>query len=237
MTGTFLAAFFDRVTRRIPLRVLGRSVIALLAERIPRSDRIALPTGRRRHLVAAHHQRGGPDGGTRTKARRGQRDTMRTQCRTLFEHNGVHSHHAVVEQVRLHDAAPVDGGALLQRDEVGLGKPVGLTPDAPADFGAERTQPHVHHRRAGGGSCEPRPGHGLDERVGHLVAPDERRPQRVLDGADTAHHNPFRDHRDSACDGSRGQQHNAATQRCPQVAELDDRELKREEDARPRSRM
>ncbi len=41
--------------------------------------------------------------------------------------------HPVVEQVGLHDAAPVDGGAVAQLDEVGLGQPVGLAPHAAPD--------------------------------------------------------------------------------------------------------
>ena len=159
----------------------GRRVTALLAEHIPRRDRVALPPRRRRNLVAAHHQRRRADGGARAQPCRGQRHAMRAQRRTLLEDNGVHPHHAVVEQVRLHDASAVDGGALLQRDQVRLGQPVGLAPHASTDLRAERPQPQVHHRRAGRGAGEPRRRDRLDEGVRHLVAPDERRPQRVLD--------------------------------------------------------
>ena len=45
----------------------------------------------------------------------------------------VHAQHPVVEQVGLHHAAPVDGGAVAQLDQVGLGQPVGLAPHAAAD--------------------------------------------------------------------------------------------------------
>ena len=81
---------------------------------------------------------------------------MRPQRRALLEHDGVHPHDPVVEQVGLYDAAAVDGGALLQGDEVGLGQPVRLTPDTAADLGAQRPQPQIHHRRAAGGAGEPR---------------------------------------------------------------------------------
>ncbi len=47
-------------------------------------------------------------------------------------------------------------------------------------------QPQVHHRRAAGGAGEPRRRDRLDEGVRHLVAPHERRPQRMLDRPDTA---------------------------------------------------
>ena len=115
----------------------GLDAIALLAEHIPRRDRIALPAGRRRYLVAAHHQRGRADGGAGAEPGRGQRHAVRAQRRTLFEHNGVHPHDAVVEQVGLHHAAAVDGRALCQRDQVGLGQPVGFAPHAAADLGAQ----------------------------------------------------------------------------------------------------
>ena len=74
----------------------------------------------------------------------------------------------------------------VEGDQVGLGQPVRLAPDAAADLGAERAQPQVHHRRAAGGAGEPRRRDRLDEGVRHLVAPHERRPQRVLDRPDTA---------------------------------------------------
>ena len=68
------------------------------------------------------------------------------------------AHDPVVEEVGLHDAAAADGGAVADRDEVGLGQPVRLTPDAAADLRAQRAQPHVHHQGAARGPCEPRRG-------------------------------------------------------------------------------
>ena len=43
-----------------------------------------------------------------------------------------------MEQVGLHDAAPVDGGAVAELDQVGLGQPVGLAPHAAARSRAPR---------------------------------------------------------------------------------------------------
>ena len=59
--------------------------------------------------------------------------------------------HPIMEQVRLHHAAPVDGGAVAELDEVGLGQPVRLAPDATSDLRAQGPQPDVQHRRAGRG--------------------------------------------------------------------------------------
>ena len=120
--------------------------------------------------------------------RGGQRDAVRAERRAVLQHHGVHPHDAVMEQVGLHHAPAVDGGAVAQRHQVGLGQPVRLAPHAAADLRAQRPQPQVHHRRAAGGAGEPRRGNRLDERVGHLVAPHERRPQRMLDRRDPADH-------------------------------------------------
>ena len=53
----------------------------------------------------------------------------------------------------------------------------------------------LSHRGAVRGAREPRRGDGFDERVGHLVAPDERTPQRMLDRADAADDEPLGGHR------------------------------------------
>ena len=81
---------------------------------------------------------------------------MRPQCRTLFEDDGVHAHDAVVEQVGLHHAATVDGASRAQANQVGFREPTGLTPDSMPDLGAQRPQPEIHDRRAGGSAGEPR---------------------------------------------------------------------------------
>ena len=111
--------------------------------------------------------------------------------RARAQHHLVHAQHPVVEQVRLHHAAPVDGRAVVEADQVGLGQPVAVHPDAAADPGAEGAQPDVERDGALRGPGEPRRGDHLGEGVGELVAPDERRPQRVLAGAVPADQQPL----------------------------------------------
>ena len=117
----FLAAFFrGRFTPRCPGFPSGALGAGLLRRIGPGRNRIALPPGRRRNLVAAHHQRRRPDRGAAADPRRGQRDAMRAQRRAVLEDHGVHPHDPVVEQMRLHHTAPVDRAAAFQRHQIRL---------------------------------------------------------------------------------------------------------------------
>ena len=122
----------------------GRS----LSRCLPRADRIADPAGAGRDALAAHHERNRAHGCVPTN-RRGRKDNaVGAQSRTGLQRHRVHAEHPVVEQVRLHDAAAVDGRSVVEGDEVGLGQPVGVAPDAAPDLRAEQPQPDVQRDRA-----------------------------------------------------------------------------------------
>ena len=116
------------------------------------------------------------------------------------EAHHVHAQHPIVEQVRLHHAPLVDGHAVPELDQVGLGQPVGLAPHATADSCAQRAQPDVEGPGPGGGPGEPGRGDHLDERVGQLVAPHEAAPERVLGHPDAPDQCPLRGRRDRGGD-------------------------------------
>ena len=125
----------------------------------------------------------GPDGGPRADARRGQRDAVRPQRRTASRTTVSIRRMRSWNRWVCTTQPAVDGGAVFERHEVGLGKPVGLAPHPASDLRSQGPQPQIHHRRTAGRAGEPGGRDGLDERVRHLVAPDERRPQRMLDRA------------------------------------------------------
>ncbi len=146
------------------------------------------------HRLRRHHERGGAQCGAGTDRAAGQDDSARTQRRALTEDHSIRPQDPVVEEVGLQYAAPIDRRPVLQRHEVRLRKPVALHPHAPADPGAECTQPQRHQRCARNGPGQPWHGHHLDEGVRQLVAPHERAPQRVLPGTVPAHEQPLRHH-------------------------------------------
>ena len=115
----------------------------------------------------------------------------------------VHAHDPIMEQMCLQHAPAVHGGRVAERHQVGLGQPVRLAPDAAADARAERPQPHGERRRADRGRSQPRHGDDLEERVGELVAPDERAPQRVVAGPEPADEQPLRRRGERARDAPR----------------------------------
>ena len=80
----------------------------------------------------------GPTVAWRPSVAAGRITLFGTERRARAEDDPVHAQHPVVEEVGLHHAALVDGDAVAQLDEVGLGQPVGLAPHAAADLRAER---------------------------------------------------------------------------------------------------
>src|SRR3546814_7942113 len=93
-----------------------------------------------------------------------------------------------------------------------LGYPVRLTPNALTDLGPESTQEDVQYGRTSRCASEPRRRDGFDERVGYLVAPDERTPQRTLDLGDAPDDDPLGGDGDRARHCSGDEQNYAAQQ-------------------------
>ena len=160
-----------------------------------------------RYELAAHDQRSRAHRGVLAQRGRRQDDAVGSQRRTGFECDGVEAHHPIVEQVGLDYTAAVDRGVVTEADEVGLRQPVGLAPHTVSDVRPHR--PQVPHDRgcAHGVAGEPGSGHEFDEAVGDLVAPDERRPQRMLPGPDGADEDPFRGHGQSRRHGTGDHHH------------------------------
>jgi len=141
----------------------------------------------------------------------GSATQWRPQRRTRFQHNGVHPHDPVVEQVGLHDAAPVDGGALLEGDQVRLGSQyVSHHTPRPIDAPSARS-----HRFITGVPVAAR-ARTMARRRFRRTYPIPRYATRTTTRADAQ--SPgygrrqaiSRDHRDAARDGSRGEQHDTA---------------------------
>ena len=137
------------MTRDVGVDAVGariRLIVGLVLG--PRADRVADPEGLVRHRLAPHHQRHRADRSVPPMRRRREDHAVRAEGRAAPEDDPVHGQHPVVEQVRLHDAALVDGGPVAELDQVGLGQPVGLAPDAAADLRAHRAEPDVEQRRS-----------------------------------------------------------------------------------------
>ena len=93
-------------------QVVG-SVARLTRVLRPRADRVADPARLVGHGLAAHHQRHRADGRVPAERRRRQDHAVRARAFAPSARvTRVHAQDAVVEQVGLHDAAPVDGGAV-----------------------------------------------------------------------------------------------------------------------------
>src|SRR5690625_2200526 len=110
---------------------------------IYRFNRISLPGGVARNLVPAHHQR------ARSNRRAGmnmscwQGDGVRSWCGSVVDSDRIQTHHAILEEVGLHDGAWTNGGTGADVAEFGFGEPVRLNPGAAADFHAEQSQRYV----------------------------------------------------------------------------------------------
>jgi hypothetical protein len=57
----------------------------------------------------------------RADAGGGEDDTVGPEGGPGLEFDGVHAHDSIMEQVRLHNASPVDRRPVAEGDEVGLG--------------------------------------------------------------------------------------------------------------------
>ena len=104
---------------------------------LPRLHRVALPYRHRGHFVAAHDQRAGAHGRASADDGARQGDGVGAEGGRRLDSHGIQGHHAVLEQVRLHDGAWADGGAGADGAQVGFGEPVGLHPRAGPNFHAQ----------------------------------------------------------------------------------------------------
>ena len=125
------------------------------------------------------------------------------------QRHGVHAEHAVMEQVRLHDAAAVDGRAVAQLDQVGLGQPVGLAPDALADCGAHRPQPDVERPASRSRRARTTERRRPRRRCPRARCARRTAPQRVLGARQAADQQPLRQRGHAGRDRAGDDQHHA----------------------------